>query len=70
MAGHTSTPEARNRAVTKYVKNNYDRIEIRYQKESKMKQTLIDHAAETGENVQEFIKRAIRETLENDKKNK
>ena len=68
MATHSSSPEARSRAVTKHIKNNYDRIEIRYTKISEMKKTITEHAAKHNESVQAFIMRAIKETMENDNK--
>ena len=68
MAGHTSTSAARSRAVTKFIKEKYDRIEIRYTKESGEKQAIMEHAAQHNEDVSTFIKRAISETMENDNK--
>ena len=68
MAGHTSSPAARSRAVTKFIKEKYDRIELRYTKESGEKQAIMEHAARYNEDVSTFIKRAISETIENDNK--
>ncbi len=68
MASHTSSPEARSRAVSKYVKNKLDRIEIRATKESGFKQIVTEHASKQGESVNAFIIRAIKETIENDNK--
>lgn len=68
MASHTSSPEARSRAVTKFVKNKLDRIEIRTTKESGFKQTVTEHAGKQGESVNAFIIRAIKETIESDNK--
>ncbi len=68
MASHTSSPEARSRATTKFVKEKLDRIEIRFTKESGLKQTIAEHAQKNGESVTAFITRAIRETMENDNK--
>ncbi len=67
VAGHTSSPAARSRAVTKFIKEKYDRIEIRYTKESGMKQAITEHAALHNEDVSTFVKRAIKETMERDK---
>lgn len=64
MASHTSSPEARSRAVTKYVKNNYERIEIRLPKGEKA--PIVEHAEKMGESVNQFIKRAVSETIERD----
>lgn len=68
MAGHSASPAARNKAVAKYIKTKLDRIEITYSKESNMKQLIAEHAAKGGESTAEFVKRAIKETLENDNK--
>jgi len=68
MASHTSSPEARSRAVTKFVKNKLDRIEIRATKESGFKKTVTEHASKQGESVNAFIIRAIKETIESDNK--
>ena len=68
MASHSFSPQAHSRAVAKYSKLHYDRIEIRYTKESGMKQAIADHAALNGEETAVFIKRAIAEAMENDNK--
>ena len=68
MASHTSSKEARNKAVTKYVKNNYDRINLRFTKKSGLKAAISSHAEKRGENMTSFIIRAIKETMENDNK--
>ena len=44
MASHTSSKEARNRAVSKYVKENYDTVLLRFTKESNDKQLIAEHA--------------------------
>lgn len=41
-----------------------DRITIRVPKESGLKEAIQDHAKSTGESVQAFIIRAIKETME------
>lgn len=66
MARHTSSPEAHSKAMTKYIKKNYDRIEIRFTKESKVKEKILNHTAITGESINAFIYRAICETIDND----
>jgi hypothetical protein len=68
MPSHTSSKEARNKAVTKYVKENYDRVSLRFTKESNLKQVIQEHIVKTGESVTSFIIRAIKETIENDNK--
>ena len=64
MASHTSSPQARSRATTKFVKEKLDRIEIRMTKESNLKNIITEHAKKQGENVTAFILRAIKETME------
>lgn len=56
--------KAQQRAVNKYVKNNYDRVNVTFPKGRKDK--LKVHAAERGESLNAFINRAIDETLERD----
>lgn len=68
MAGHTASPEAHSRAVAKYNKKTYDRIEIRYTKESNMKKIITEHAIAHNEDVSQFIKRAIKQAIDNDNK--
>lgn len=54
--------KANQRAVNKYVKNNYDRINVTM---SKGKKDIIKaHADSKGESVNGFINRAIDETIE------
>ncbi|MCD8214693.1 MAG: ABC transporter ATP-binding protein [Clostridiales bacterium] len=67
MASHTYSPEALSKAVTKYKKNKYDRIVIDATKESGLKEIIYSHAAETGESVNTFLKRAALEAIERDK---
>ena len=64
MASHTSSPQARSRATTKFVKEKLDRIEIRMTKESNLKNIITEHAKKQGESVTTFILRAIKETME------
>ncbi|MCD8215071.1 MAG: ABC transporter ATP-binding protein [Clostridiales bacterium] len=68
MAGHTYSPQALSRAVTKYTKNTYDRIEMKVTKESGLKNKILEHIAETEESMNVFLKRAVIETMERDKK--
>ena len=66
MASHSASPAAHSRAVTKYMKENYEQISIKYKKGER--QPIADHAAKMGESVPQFVKRAIKETMENDNK--
>ena len=68
MASHTSSKEARNKAVSKYVKENYDTVLLRFTIESSDKQIIAEHSKKTNETITGFIKRAIKETIENDNK--
>lgn len=62
--------KAQQRAVHKYVKNNYDRIELIVKPKGK-KEALKAHAEQHGETLNSFVNRAINETIERDKsKNK
>ena len=56
--------KANQRAVNKYKKNNYDRIEITVPKGQR--EIFQAHAAAHGESVNGFIGRAIMETMERD----
>ncbi len=56
--------KAQQRAVAKYMKNNYDEIKIRIAKGEKDK--IKAHAETKGESVNGFIKRAIDEAIAND----
>ncbi len=56
---------AQQRAVNKYVKENYDRINVTMPKGRK--EVIQAHAATQGESVNGFITRAINDTMERDK---
>ncbi len=58
--------KANQRAVNKYVKANYDRVNVTMPKGRKAE--LQAHAAARGESVNGFIGRAIAETMERDSK--
>ena len=58
--------KANQRAVNKYVKNNYDRINVTFPKGQK--DLIQAHAAAFGESVNGFIGRAVSETMERDNK--
>lgn len=57
--------KANQRAVNKYMKNHYDRINTTLPKGEK--DVLRAHVEGTGESVNGFIVRAIRETMARDK---
>lgn len=57
--------ESQMRAVSKYVKNHYDRIEVKTPKGQR--EAIKTHAEGRGESVNSFINRAISETMERDK---
>ncbi len=59
-----SVSKAQQKAVHKYVKKNYDRIEITTPKG--MKEQIKDHAAAQDESMNAFINRAIVEAMERD----
>lgn len=56
--------KAQQRAVSRYVKKNYDRVEIKTPKGGK--DEIRAHATAQGESVNAFICRAIREAMERD----
>ena len=57
--------KAQQASVNKYVKSNYDRINVTMQKGRR--EVIQAHAATQGESVNAFINRAIMETMERDK---
>lgn len=56
--------EAQQKAVNKYVKNNYDRINVTFPKGKKA--IIQSHVAATGESINAFINRAVTETMKRD----
>lgn len=56
--------KAQQRAVNKYVKNNYDRINVTFPKGRK--DELKAHAELRGESLNAFIVRAVNETIKRD----
>ena len=56
--------KAQQRAVNKYVKNNYDEIKIRMPKGKK--EFIQAHAAQRGESVDAYINRAIDKAMSED----
>ena len=57
--------KAQQRAVNKYVKNNYDEIKLRMPKGKK--EIIQEHASDHGESLNAFINRAIDEAMQRDK---
>jgi predicted HicB family RNase H-like nuclease len=56
--------KAQQKAVNKYVKENYDRVNVNMPKGQKDKAKA--HAETQGESLNAFINRAITETMERD----
>lgn len=56
--------KSQQKAVNKYVKNNYDRINVTFPKGQK--EVLREHAARCGESVNAFIVRSVKETMKRD----
>lgn len=56
--------KAQQRAVSKYMKENYDEIKVRVEKGHK--EVIKAHAEARGESVNGFVNRAIAETMERD----
>ena len=56
--------KAQQKAVNKYVKNNYDRINVTFAKGPK--EEIKAHAESHGESVNAFIVRAVNEAMERD----
>lgn len=59
--------KAQQKAVHKYVKNNYDRVELTVKPKGK-KDKIKSHAEQHGESLNSFINRAIDETMKRDSK--
>ena len=64
MSEENKVSKAQQRAVHKYVKANYDRLDLTMPKVRK--EELKAHAAAQGESVNAFINRAITEAIERD----
>ena len=60
--------KAQQKAVSKYMKNNYDEIKVRVEKGRKAQ--IQAHAEVQGESVNGFVNRAIAETMERDQSHK
>lgn len=64
MPEEAKTSKAQQKAVNKYVKNNYDRINVTFPKGQK--EIIKEHAQKHGESVNAFIIRSVNETMEHD----
>lgn len=65
MGEDTKVSKAQQRAVHKYVKANYDRLELTVPRGRKAE--IKEHAESMGESVNAFINRAINNQIERDK---
>lgn len=54
--------KAQQKAVAKYMKNNYDEIKVRVSKGKK--ESIQNYAASKGESLNAFINRAINQVME------
>ena len=59
--------KAQQKAVSKYMKENYEDIKVRVKKGQR--EIIKAHAESEGESLNGFINRAIQETIERDKEN-
>lgn len=60
-----ATTKAQQKAVNKYVKEKYDRINVNMPKGKK--EIVQEHASDHGESLNAFINRAIDEAMQRDK---
>ena len=58
------TTKAQQKAVNKYVKNNYDRINVTFPKG--YKDILKEKALAAGQSVNEYIKQAVQDHINSD----
>ena len=64
MSEESKVSKAQQKAVAKYMKNNYDEIKVRVEKG---KRDIIKAAAEqAGESVNAYIKKAVDQRMEHD----
>lgn len=56
--------KAQQRATQKYIKNNYDRLELRIPKGER--ESIKQHAEKRGESLNQFLIRAVQETMRRD----
>lgn len=64
MSDDSKISKAQQKAVNKYVKNNYDRINVTFPKGQK--EILKKHAKSQNESVNAFIVRSVSETMNRD----
>lgn len=64
MSEETKVSKAQQKAVQKYVKNNYDRVVVTFPKGRR--DEVKKHASNHGESMNAFIVRAVNETMERD----
>lgn len=64
MSEDNKISKAQQKAVNKYVKNNYDRINVTFPKGQK--DILKEHAEKHGESVNAFIVRSVNERIDRD----
>ena len=64
MSDESKVSKAQQKAVAKYMKNNYDEIKVRFEKG---KREIIKAAAEqAGESLNGYIKKAVDQRMERD----
>lgn len=56
--------KAQQKATQKYIKNNYDRLELRIPKGER--ESIKQHAEKMGESLNQFLIRAVQETMRRD----
>lgn len=56
--------KAQQRATQKYIKNNYDRLELRIPKGER--ESIKQHAEKMGESLNQFLIRSVQETMRRD----
>ena len=64
MSEETKVSKAQQKAVNKYVKNNYDRINVTFPKGQK--EIIMLAATAAGESVNSYIKKAVDQRMERD----
>ncbi len=64
MSEDSKISKAQQKAVNKYVKNNYDRINVTFPKGQK--EALREHAKKQNESINAFIVRSVSETMNRD----
>ena len=64
MPEETKISKAQQKAVNKYVKNNYDRINVTFPKGQK--EIITRAATAAGESVNGYIKKAVEERMKRD----